>query len=132
MANSCDPCDGRCCRYFSFEIDQPVSFRQFENLRWFVLHKGVSIHVDHGEWYIAIATPCTRLGDDNRCTIYTERPLVCRTYSTDSCELTEGDYDYEAEFHTPEDIDAYARKTLGADYEKAKAKAFAVKKGKKG
>ena len=112
---TCTNCDARCCRYFSFEIDKPAVYEDFENLRWYLLHQGVSIHIDEGRWYIAMVAPCKKLGRDNRCTIYADRPLICRTYSSDNCDRTEGPYEYEAEFTEPEQIDAYARKTMGEE-----------------
>lgn len=123
---TCQQCGAKCCRYFCFEIDAPDTYEEFEDIRWFLCHEGVSIHIDEGDWYISIANRCKMLTDDNTCLLYGERPLICRTYSMDNCDHTAGDYGYDALFETPEDLDRYARKTLGrAAYERAKAKARA-------
>ena len=129
MSKTCVECGAKCCRYFCFEIDKPESYSAFEDIRWFLCHEGISIHVDEGDWYIEIANRCKMLCDDNRCLIYDDRPLICRKYDPDNCDFSEGDYQYEAEFHTPEALDQYARRTLGeASYERAKAEAQAKKK----
>ena len=110
----CASCDGKCCRYFCFEIDEPDSCEEFEDLRWYLLHEGVTIHVDEGDWYISLMNPCSALGPNNLCTIYEDRPLICRKYSMENCDFTGGDYEYDALFEKPEDIEDYARKMLGS------------------
>jgi Fe-S-cluster containining protein len=122
----CEKCNGKCCRYFCFQIDEPESFDEFEDVRWYLLHEGVSVHVDEGDWYMSILNPCKALGPDNRCSIYEERPLICRSYSQDNCDATGGGYEYEQLFESPEQLEAFARKTLGdKKYEKARDKARA-------
>lgn len=125
MSDICKRCGAKCCRYFCFEIDEPETFEQFEDVRWFLCHEGVTVHIDEGDWYIAIANRCRMLDENNRCTIYESRPMICRSYSTDNCDHTAGDYDYDEEFKTPEDIERYARKTLGdRAYERERNKAY--------
>ncbi len=134
MSNSCEKCKGLCCRYFCFEIDEPDDYEEFEDIRWYLFHEGVSVHIDEdGDWYIQIDNRCKALGEDYRCTAYENRPLICRSYSTGNCEITDDDYGYQEEFHLPEDIEAYARKTLGEEtFEremvKHRAKAHGVSK----
>ena len=115
MNDACGECDGRCCRYFCFEIDEPDSYEEFEDIRWYLCHEGVRVHIDEGDWYMCIANPCKMLDADNRCRIYEDRPLLCRKYSPANCDLTSGDYGYEEEFCTPEELEAYARRTLGEE-----------------
>ncbi len=125
MSAECLKCGSRCCRYFCFEIDVPTDYEEFEDLRWYLCHEGVTIHVDEGDWYISIANSCKMLGEDGRCMIYENRPLICRKYSMSNCDFTEGGYDYEHEFKSPEELDAYARKELGEkEYEKQKKAAY--------
>ena len=122
----CNECGAKCCRYFCFEIDEPDSFEAFENLRWFLLHQGITVHIDKGDWYISIANRCKSLADDGRCLTYDDRPLICRGYDLDDCDFTSGDYEYEEIFETPEDIERYARKTLGKKaWRKARERACA-------
>ncbi len=127
MSRQCIECGAKCCKYFCFEIDEPDDYEEFEDVRWYLCHEGVTVHIDDdGDWFIAIDNHCKHLQSDFRCTIYEDRPLICRQYDTENCDYTGGDYDYREHFSTPEQLDAYARKTLGrAEYEKAKEKARA-------
>ncbi|NLW85672.1 MAG: YkgJ family cysteine cluster protein [Planctomycetes bacterium] len=113
MSEECIRCGAKCCRYFCHEIDTPESYEDFENIRWFIMHKGVSVHVDEKRWYMAVVAPCIHLRPDNRCGIYEDRPLICRQYGHDSCEASDGDYGYEIEFTTAAHVEAYAREKLG-------------------
>lgn len=116
----CVKCQAKCCQYFCFEIDAPDDYEQFEDIRWYLCHEGTRVHVDEdGDWYIQLANRCDKLTDDYRCSIYDDRPLICRSYSHENCEDTGEDYGYQHEFATPDQLDAYAIKTLGkATYEK--------------
>ncbi len=126
MSKTCQRCGAKCCTYFCFEIDKPDNYEEFEDIRWFLCHENIRVHIDEEDWFIDIANPCKYLGPNNRCKIYDDRPIICRGYSKDNCDHTGGDYGYEEHFHTPEQIDAYARKFLGkAAYERAQKKARA-------
>jgi Fe-S-cluster containining protein len=120
MTNRCETCKGLCCRYFCFQIDEPDDYEEFEDVRWYLYHEGVSVHIDEdGDWFIQIANVCTALDENYRCKVYENRPLICRGYSTDNCEVLDDDYGYREEFTSPDQLDAYARKTLGREtYEK--------------
>jgi len=119
----CRQCNGKCCRYFCFQIDEPDTFEEYENLRWFILHKGITIHIDEGDWYISIENECRNLTADGRCSDYAHRPMICRSYSSEGCDATGGDYEYEELFTTADEIAAYARKKLGPQkYDKKWAK----------
>ncbi len=122
----CRECGGKCCQYFCFQIDEPDSFEEFDDIRWFLLHEDITVHVDEGDWYISIANRCKALAEDGRCKLYEDRPLICRRYTMDTCDFTSGDYGYEDHFRTPEDIEAYAKKVLGKKaYKRARQKAYA-------
>ncbi len=135
MSKTCQECGAKCCRYFCFEIDEPDDFEEFEDIRWFLCHEGVSVHIDDGDWFISIDNKCRMLLPDNQCSLYEHRPLICRKYSPDTCDQTSGDYDYDEEFNTPGEIEAYARKTLGGkafDEAREKARVKLDKKSRKG
>lgn len=113
MTPPCKTCNALCCQYFCFQIDTPDDYEEFEDIRWYLCHEGVSVHVEEDEtWYIQIENPCKKLDNDNRCVIYEDRPLICRNYG-ETCEATGSDYGYLEEFKTPEQLLEYARKTLG-------------------
>lgn len=121
----CDTCNALCCKYFCLEIDQPDTIEEYENIRWYLLHEGTSVHIDEeDDWYLQIYNPCKML-DGNRCSIYDNRPLICRNYG-ETCEITGGEYDYKEIFQTPEELEAYVRRTLGDEkYEKKLLKHYA-------
>ncbi|HHH75873.1 MAG TPA: YkgJ family cysteine cluster protein, partial [Phycisphaerae bacterium] len=88
MKMKCGTCGGKCCRYFCFEIDEPDDVDEFEDVRWYLYHEGVTVHVDEGDWFISIANRCNSLNDDNTCSVYDNRPLICRKYSQSHCDET--------------------------------------------
>lgn len=112
---NCETCGGECCKYFCFEIEEPEDYEEFEDVRWYVLHEGVSVHIDDGDWYISIENRCKALGPFGRCMLYEDRPLICRTYDpADGCDYTgSGDYEYEEEFTSPDQVERFARQVLG-------------------
>ncbi len=135
MTETCQQCQAKCCRYFCFEIDEPDSYEEFEDVRWYLLHKGVTVHVDEDDWYISIDNRCEGLARDGTCRMYDDRPLICRTYSLEKCDFSGGNYGYDEFFQSPEELDDYARKTLGErTYQRAKVRArakFEAKRKKK-
>ena len=83
--NPCAGCD-HCCRHVSLQIDTPRTKADFDNIRWYVLHKNVSVMVDwEGAWFIQFDTPCDWLVE-GRCTHYALRPGICRDYDPSECE----------------------------------------------
>src|SRR5687768_620459 len=82
----CEHCTAKCCRYFALPLDTPEARKDFDTLRWFLLHQRTSIFVDDGTWYLLVHTECRRLQADGRCGIYETRPQICRAYSTKNCE----------------------------------------------
>ena len=108
----CDHCTGLCCRYFALPIDTPVDRNDYENIRWYMLHGDVSIFVDDDNWYLLIHNACDQLDHSNRCGIYDNRPTLCRSYSTASCEF-DNDACYDRLFEQPEQIQEYADALLG-------------------
>ena len=108
----CDICTALCCRYFALPIETPKTAIDFDDIRWYISHEGISIFVEEGTWYINIANKCRHLTEDNRCGIYETRPKICRSYTTDACDYHGGDYGYEHVFTSVEQIEAYAKTYL--------------------
>ena len=67
MSLTCRECGAKCCRYFCFEIDEPDDYEEFEDIKWYICHEGITVHIDEGDWYINIANPCKMLAEDNSC-----------------------------------------------------------------
>jgi len=100
---SCEDCGAQCCRYTATQIDTPTSKREYDFIRWYLLHRDVNVFIDHGGgWYIEFTSPCEMLSDDNRCTIYETRPGICRHHGigeTD-CEFHGATEPYKVRFAT--------------------------------
>lgn len=107
----CDYCTAKCCRYFALNIEKPTNWREFDYLRWYLMHERVAVFVEDGAWYLLVHTPCKHLQADNRCGIYQQRPRICRQYSTAKCEY-EDRWVYEQYFETAEQIEQYAEAVL--------------------
>jgi Fe-S-cluster containining protein len=97
-----------CCKYVALPLETPETRRDFDDIRWYLMHEGVTVFVEEGDWYAQFTTRCRNLQPDGRCGIYETRPQICREYKAGECDYTGGDYDYEAVFHRPEDLESYA------------------------
>ena len=107
----CAYCTARCCRYFALPIDTPETWKDFDFLRWFMMHGRVSVFVEDETWYLMVHADCKHLQEDNRCGAYHDRPQICRSYSTRNCEY-DNDGCYDKLFETPEQIWEYAEAVL--------------------
>ena len=96
----------------AIEIDRPQDERDLDDIRWYLLHRDVSVCIDaDGDWYVAFQTPCEALGDDARCSRYEHRPELCREHGEPpgDCEYT-GDLFVDT-FSTLESLDNWFRMT---------------------
>ena len=108
----CTYCPAKCCRYFALPIDTPESWKDFDYIRWYLLHERATVFIEDDSWYLLVHTGCRHLGDDNLCTQYDTRPQICRDYTTKNCEY-EDDWVYERYLETPEQVEEYAEAVLG-------------------
>lgn len=108
----CAYCSAKCCRYFALPIDAPENWKDFDYIRWFLLHADTSVFLEDDIWYLLVHTTCKHLQPDLRCGIYDTRPEICREYSTDNCEYDD-EWVYERYFETAEQIYEYAEALLG-------------------
>ena len=125
--NLCEQCVALCCRYYAFEIDRPRTHRDFEDLRWYLLHEDTIIFVEAARWYIQVNRPCKALLPDNRCGVYENRPTICRGYTAKNCDWHGDDYDYTELFAEPEQIERYGKAYLAARRRRRRKKATAKK-----
>lgn len=109
----CSRCAALCCRYVALPIDNPEDARDYDNIRWYLMHENIHVFVDDGQWYIAFATRCKHLQDDNLCGVYLTRPRVCRNYDTTNCEYHGAEYRYEHLFTSADQLQRHAEKELG-------------------
>lgn len=108
----CDYCSAKCCRYFALPIETPTCWKDFDYIRWYLLHGQASVFTEDDSWYLIVHTECKHLQADNRCGAYYTRPRICREYSTTNCEY-EDDWVYERYFETAEQVYEYAEALLG-------------------
>lgn len=108
----CNRCGARCCTHIALEIDRPTTKAERDYIRWYLLHGGVEVFIDHHKhWFIKVPTPCDML-KEGLCTIYETRPDICREYPEPGtvCEF-DGDGAYYLErFTTPAEFERYLRK----------------------
>ncbi len=107
----CDYCTAKCCRYFALPIEKPKTRRDFDFVRWYLLHGHATVFTENDVWYILVHTVCRHLQPDQRCGIYDTRPQICREYSTRECEYDD-DWVYDRYFETPEQVEEYADAVL--------------------
>ncbi len=91
--NLCADCGAKCCRYVAIEIDRPTGKRDYDHIRWYLLHEGIHVFVDEeGGWYVEFRAPCTALQPSHACAIYEDRPRICRRHGN-----TEADCEHVAD-----------------------------------
>ena len=108
--SQCEKCTGLCCRYFALPIETPEDRGDYDDIRWYLCHKDVTVFVEDGEWYLNIKNKCRHLtSKDHRCDIYNKRPRICRKYRHSDCDFIEGEYDYELHFTSDKDMEEYIK-----------------------
>ena len=108
--SQCDKCTGLCCRYFALPIETPDTRDDFDDIRWYLCHKDITVFVEDGDWYVNVKNKCRHLSEtDYRCAIYDTRPHICRKYKHGDCDFVEGEYDYELHFTSDKQMEEYMR-----------------------
>jgi Fe-S-cluster containining protein len=89
---NCGRCPAICCHYIASEIDAPTKPKDFDILRWYLMHPGVRVFVEDNtnSWFVQFMTRCRFLRPDNRCGIYETRPQICRDLDPTQCEFALG------------------------------------------
>ncbi len=108
----CMACGAKCCNNIAIEIEEPSNAEYREYIRWYLAHKNVSVFVEDGSWYIEFHTECKELLPDKTCGIYENRPKMCKDYGYDddediNCFISKYPFNYEHEFRSLEEFDAY-------------------------
>lgn len=108
----CSYCPAKCCKYFALPLETPDTWKEFDYMRWFLLHDGATVFTEDGQWYLLVYNKCRHLRDDNLCGIYETRPQICRDYTADKCEYDDL-WVYERYLETPEQVADYAEAVMG-------------------
>jgi hypothetical protein len=90
--HNCGRCSAICCHYVSTEIDLPTSKRDFDIIRWYLMHPGVRVYCEDitGSWFVQYESRCENLRADHLCGIYETRPQICRDLDPEYCEFAMG------------------------------------------
>ena len=103
-AHPCSGC-GDSCTYVATQIDNPSTFKQYENIYWYLTHENVAVYIDwEGDWYLEFQTRCRNLTEARSCGIYLDRPLVCSEFSWTDCERNSGLQGWRHYFKSYEDL----------------------------
>ena len=125
----CRDCGSKCCRYFTVPLTRPEDADDFDAMKWYLLHEGVSVYIDdEGDWYVNVTSPCSALGQDGLCRIYSVRPDICRVHTNEICEKDDSRYDFREHFFTVEALMDYARRFLDRKEEVRRKKSMAAKR----
>ena len=116
-----DPCVncGGCCNHIAIELDKPEDFDEFTEIIWYLLHKNITVGIDHeDDWYIEIPADC-KARVDGKCSIYELRPQICRDYkSNEGCEFHGKGSAWKHEWKSREDFLEYLKEHNPEMYEK--------------
>lgn len=129
LGGPCHLCTASCCRYFALQLDKPRTKQDHDHIRWYLMHEGIVVWVQDGDWYLEVRTACRHLLPDNRCGIYDDRPQICRDYGlpgADPCEYFTDDLEYDVLFENDAEFVAWL------EAKKAKRKKAAPKKAPAG
>ena len=106
----CDGCDG-CCKHVAVEIDPPEENDDYNNIVWYLLHENVRVFMDHeGSWYVEFLTKCKAIDENKLCTLYGDRPSVCRGYNQEDCIRDKPEDGEFISFETREDFLAFLKR----------------------
>jgi len=89
--SKCGTCIALCCRYIAVEVDGPDVPKDFDTLRWFLLHERTQLFVEGRKWFLQVFLRCRALAADNSCSIHATRPDICRDYEPDGCDRDEAE-----------------------------------------
>ncbi len=104
----CDRCGAGCCRYVAVEIDEPTSKRDYDHIRWYLLHNNVHVFADHeGYWYVEFETDCGSLDAEARCGSYERRPRICRHHGEKDATCEFMDDPHMVRFSNAEEFENY-------------------------
>lgn len=73
---------------------------------------------DEGEqWFIQFQTKCKKLNSNGLCTIYQERPEICRNHSQETCEKYVDKDDTKVEFDNADDFSKWVNENYDFEFE---------------
>ncbi len=109
----CEHCTGACCRYVAVPIDKPRTARDYDDIRWYVMHESILVFVEEGDWYIQFGSKCENLGPDSLCMVYEKRPEICREYEPEGCDYSVGCHGHDLYFTHASQVEKYYEERTG-------------------
>ncbi|MBL3526701.1 MAG: YkgJ family cysteine cluster protein [gamma proteobacterium endosymbiont of Lamellibrachia anaximandri] len=113
MDDKCGRCaNTKCCTYITEALGvAPRAKSDFEHLLWQVSHQGVEIYKDEDGWFLIFQGRCEHIQPGGGCSIYDERPQICRDYDNDWCELdASAEEGFELYFRNYAELLSYCKK----------------------
>jgi uncharacterized protein len=109
--NPCLDCNAACCRELSVDIGTPKTKKDWEEIKWLVVHKNVHVYQDNeNDWMVEFISPCEKLDEKGLCKIYDKRPGVCSEHSHEYCVHHNSENYYKIIFKKLEDVEAHLKK----------------------
>ena len=112
-SRTCEICKALCCRHIALSIDKPRTKKDYDFIRWYLMHENVNVFIDHdNDWLIEFKTLCKNLGKDHKCKDYHNRPAICREYpeKTHDCEFLSDTPAHKVIFRSSEEFEKYLLK----------------------
>lgn len=112
VVEKCSKCDSHCCRHVAVQIEKPVTKKETDQVRWYLLHENVWVSIDHdGDWLLEFRTPCRKI-QNNKCGDYENRPAICRDYPGENelCERATDEESYAVLFTNESEFEEYLKK----------------------
>jgi hypothetical protein len=108
----CRDCTAECCKHIGIPIDPPETWEDFQRIKHYIVHEGVSCYLDvEGDWVVEFLSKCGQL-NGNRCMAWNTKdyPSICSEYEMKTCVMNEEGEWWEILFRKPEDVDAHCAK----------------------
>lgn len=109
----CIACKATCCRHVATGIDTPAGKKDYDNIRWYLMHENVRVFIDTEDaWTLEFVTLCNNLSSENTCSKYSNRPKICSEYpdSLSWCEYESDELPYKVLFTSAQEFEEYLDK----------------------
>lgn len=106
--SKCLKCKSLCCKYVTVDIPAPKYEEDYDEVRWYLLHKNVVIYKVYEEknWRLEFQSFCEYQDNENHsCSKYSQRPDVCKEYTTEECGGMEEMSPEGCEIHLENEMD---------------------------
>jgi Fe-S-cluster containining protein len=104
----CRGCPGVCCKGIEERVVRPKTKQAIADIRWQLHFTHIQFFIRNRYWYRLIASPCMYLDERHFCTMYDDRPDVCRSHTPPNCEQYHPIYD--TLFVSPDDLDVWVKR----------------------